>query len=447
MYQNRSRRIGRRHKLSLMVFVFALHATLGFAQGSFEGPPIEYTKTPVNDPTHQLIDRIQQGKQSLEYDGRHGWLPSLLKALEISKESQVLVFSKTSMQQRLISPKQPRALYFNDHTSVGWVQQDGLIEISSVDPQQGVIFYTLNNRQQTRPRFQRHHGTCLFCHMGTETRWVPGLFVRSVFPDRNGRPFRKAGKYTTTQNSPLAERWGGWYVTGEPSKQKHMGNAVLKSTADAKANLVSPGNLLELNTLIDVSPYLTSSSDIVALMVFEHQCQMQNLIIRANYEARKAIWYDEQQNREQNRPAGYRSEEAKQRISRAVDELLRYLLFAEEFRLTGPIKSSGKFTQAFTVQRTMDTHGRSLRDFDLKKRLFKYPCSYLIYTDSFDALPESIKDVLYPRLLAVLTQQDQSKEFAHLSKSDRKAILEILLSTKKTLPAEWYAQKKSLSHE
>jgi len=428
--------------LILVMSLFAERVSTVCAQGSFEGPPIEYTKTPVQDPTHKLIQQIERGERNLAYDERHGWLPDLLKALELATESQVLVFSKTSMQQRLINPAQPRAIYYNDHTLIGWVQNNGLLEISSVDPQQGVIFYTLENRLADKPRFKRQHGTCLFCHMGTETRWVPGLFVRSVIPDRNGRAVRQAGKLTTTQNSPFKERWGGWYVTGNSGRQMHLGNATLSGADQNKASLKSPGNIETLNEFIDVTNYLTPESDILALMVLEHQCQMQNLIIRANYEARKAIWYDDQQIADQDRQQNTPSEDAVKRIDKAVDELLRYLLFADEFKLTQPIKSRGKFMPYFASQGPLDRSGRSLREFDLQSRLFKYPCSYLIYSDSFDALPKAVKDVLYPRLWAVLTNQDQSEAFAHLSKTDRQAILEILLDTKKNLPASWYQSLK-----
>jgi len=411
------------------------------AQVSFEQEPIEYSTAAVNDPVSQLQKKLNQQQHKLSYDNRQGWLPAVLKALEISPDSQALVFSKTSFQLRRIDPTRPRAIYFNDHTSIGWVQNGDVLEMASTDPQQGVIFYTLKNRPGKHPQFIRDNGNCLICHASSRTKGVPGLVVRSVFPDRDGRPIIGAGTFTTDHTSPFSERWGGWYVTGAHGQQKHMGNVYIEEDVEPdQVKLAALGNVNDLQDIVDVSPYLKPTSDIVALMVLEHQTQMQNVIIRANFEARKAIWYDGVMNRALDRPMEYRSDSTIRRITRAVDDLLEHLLFVNEAKITDGVKGSSAYAQQFEARGPFDRSKRSLRAFDLQRRLFKYPCSYLIYSDSFDGLPQAVQDEFYPRLWAVLNNEDQSEKFAHLTAADRQAILEILIATKNNLPASWYRQ-------
>jgi hypothetical protein len=78
-----------------------------------------------------------------------------------------------------------------------------------------------------------------------------------------------------------------------------------------------------------------------------------------------------------------------------------------------------------------------LREFDLQTRLFKYPCSFLIYSEAFDELPTVMKEHLLERLWAILNGTDKSEDFAHLREEDRTAVREILLATKPNLPAYW----------
>jgi hypothetical protein len=116
---------------------------------------------------------------------------------------------------------------------------------------------------------------------------------------------------------------------------------------------------------------------------------------------------------------------------------VRYLLFTNETVLEGPIAGSSRYTQEFSARGPRDSQGRSLRDFDLHKRIFKYPCSYLIYSAAFDDLPSLAKEYVYHRLFEILTGREQGSEFARLTGEDRRAILEILLATKPGLPEEW----------
>ena len=366
----------------------------------------------ASDPIADLELKIGRGEIKLEFDAQHGYLASLLKNLEVPVSSQTLVFSKTSLQAELISPKTPRALYFSDDVYVAWVQGASLIEIISVDPKKGSTFYVLRQEQAERPRFERSTGhECSVCHYVHEAapKFVPRLLVSSVVPDAAGN-VEGAFPLPTNDQSPMKERWGGWYVTGTHGDQKHLGNTALKTPASAfneipASALANSFNVTDLRGRFDTTRYLSPHSDIVALMVLSHQAEVQNLIALAS--AKTAATPKE-----------------------IGEPLVKALLFAGAAPLTGPIKGTSNFAAEFAGQGPRDGRGRSLRDFDLNTRLFRYPLSYLIYSKPFDEMPEDVKAYVYRRLREVLAGTDKSPDFAHLSAQDRTAILEILRETK-----------------
>lgn len=409
------------------------------AELPYEGAPINYLTAKVDDPIARLGARLKSGEAKLIYDEKQGgYLASLLKALAVPESSQVLVFSKTSFQRHRISPRTPRALYFGDDIYVGWVQGGDVVEISSVDPRQGAVFYLLDQDPAGPPRFQRLTHDCLQCHSSGKTQEVPGHLVRSVYPDRSGQPMYNAGTFTTSHESPMNERWGGWYVTGTHGKQTHMGNVfVTDPEQPEQLDTAAGANVIDLSKRFKTARYLEPTSDIVALMVMEHQTQMHNLITAASYHARLALHYQKGINQSLGRPENELSPSTLSRIKSPAEKLVRYMLFSGEPPLSEPVAGSSSFTRDFQTKGVRDPLSRSLRDLDLTHRMFRYPCSYLIYSEAFDSLPPSVLDVVYQRLLDVLTGKDQSPEFAHLSASDRAAILEILRATKKNLPAAW----------
>ena len=392
---------------------------------------IKYTKSPVDDPVARLQKRIDSGAVKLKYEDEFGYLRSVLQELNVPVSSQVLVFSKTSFQAPRIAPRTPRALYFRDDVSVGFVRTGDVLEFAATDPKQGVQFYTLDQGRSSHPEFQRRE-VCLQCHQASATMGVPGLMVRSVTPDRNGMPMMAEGGYITDHRSPLKERWGGWYVEGNTGSQKHMGNA----TAGADGVLASEEETQNISTLrhfIDTGAYVSPHSDIVALMTLEHQTQMENLMIRVGWEARIALFENEGINRSLNEPPGAIREATQHRVNTAVEDLVEYMLFSGETKLTDPVTGVSGFTEEFQKAGIRDPKGRSLRDFDLKTRMFRYPCSYLIYSEAFDNMPQIVKDRVYQRLEEVLCGKDTSPKFAHLSAADRQAIREILIATKPDL--------------
>jgi hypothetical protein len=413
-------------------------AALGAASVvSLEHDAIEYAKRPVDDPVVRLQRRLNSGEERLEFAGERGYLESVLRALGVPAESQVLVFSKTSFQAPRIAPRLPRALYFNDSVSVGWVRGGDVLELAAVDPRQGVIFYTLDQDPSGKPRFERRD-TCLQCHQSGATEGVPGLVVRSVFPEPSGMPQFHAGTFVTDHRSPLIERWGGWYVSGTHGTQSHMGNAVVRDR-EKPGVLETEGtqNVTTLQGRFDTGAYLTPHSDIVALMVLEHQTRMTNLITRLSFETRMALHDNAAINKALGRPADELSESTVRRIHSPAEELVEYMLFANEARWTEPLKGVSGFAEKFASSGIRTGQGRSLRDLDLRTRLMRYPCSFLIYSEAFDNLPPMAKERVYRRTWEVLTGRDASSKFAALSKADRAAVREILTATKKDLPDYW----------
>jgi hypothetical protein len=372
-----------------------------------DDPAIQYGQRPVDDPVARLERRLESGQAKLEVAANGlGYLPSVLKLLGVNPDSQALVFSKTSTQVENIGPRTPRAIYFNDDVLVGFVRNSDVLELASLDPKQGVQLYVLVKASE--PAFAPSQG-CLRCHQGAPTLGIPGLLVSSVHPISQSRQ-EHGNAFMTDHRTPLSGRWGGWYVTGTSGSQTHLGN---------NTNLVDPvrsggpstqptQNLTSLAELLDTSRYLTATSDIVALMTLEHQIRMTNLIVRIGWDARMGM--------------------ASDKLNAEIDEMVKYMLFADEEPLKAPVKGVSTFTETFPQRGPHDPQGRSLRDFDLKTRLFRYPLSYMIYSAAFDGLPDQVRDRVYRRLF---------ERFSSDSSETGKAILEIVRTTKTNLPDYW----------
>jgi len=347
----------------------------------------------------------------------------VLRQLAINPDSQLLVFSKTSVQAPRISPSVPRAIYFNDDTAIGYVPGSSTLEVASVDAVRGPIFYTVS-RERT-PAILRGQ-SCLRCHHGPNTAGVAGVYVGSVLPGPTGRPLVGESAIISDHRTPFADRWGGWYVTATRGEPKTRANAVAASPADP-ATLVRdrPLNLASIRDIGDPRTYPSRSSDIVALMTFEHQTQATNLITRLNWEARLLA-------------AG------QQGVTRAaldgdIDDLVAYLLFEGETPLPAPIEGTSTFSRTFPDRGPRDRDGRSLRDFDLRTRLFRYRLSYTIYSRAFDALPDDVRTAIYASIGRILSHPADHPRFAYLSPPERTAIIQILRATKHDLPPAWPA--------
>lgn len=395
-----------------------------------EREPISYSTAPADNIVARLQQQIAAGQVTLQHEEEFGYLRSLLRELRVSESSQMLVFSKTSLQRQRIGPRMPRAIYFSDDVYVGFCQKGEVLELSAVDPQLGTVFYTLGQHPAEKPRFVRQNDACLICHGSSFNQGFPGHLVRSVHADEQGNPILSEGSYRTDQRSPLAERWGGWYVTGTCGAQKHLGNRILDKSTLSVRDPADCFNCTDLSRRFVTSHYLNSHSDIVALLVLEHQAEMHNLITRANMQTRLALYEEAGINQALGRPLTERLDSTRSRIKSAGEPLMKYLFFSKETQLTEPIGGSSAFAREFAERGPRDARGRSLRDFDLQRRLFKYPCSYLIDSPAFAALPALMRDYLGQRIEEILSGKDKSADFAHLSPEDRQAIREILCETK-----------------
>ena len=393
--------------------------TLAQYQSAAEHSAIAYSKSAPTDPVAKLQQAIEAGTATLAYDEDHGYLPAILSALKVPVSSQGLVLSKTSLQVDRIAPWSPRAIYFSDDVYVGWVQGGPIMEVASVDPKLGAVFYTVAQEPGDKPTITRQTRTCLQCHdSASSTGGVPGFIMRSVIADRHGYPV-SSDLGGTTDQTPVGDRWGGWYVTGT-IPAAHLGNVFAPKLAGemgnvqaylAKTKIASDEKISDLSAKFDTAPYLSPHSDAVALLVLAHQTYVHNLITAAGYQARS-------------------TPDDTMRIEGAAERLVRAMLLAKEASLPGTVSGTSSFAADFAKAGPHDRSGRSLRDLDLQTRVFKYPFSYLVYSDSFDALPPVVKTYVYRRVREVLSGKDQRPEFAHLTPDIRQAISEILTDTK-----------------
>ena len=392
----------------------------------------DYISRTQDDAVARLQKRIDKGQVKLDYEpNQGGYLPGVLKALQVNVDSQMLVFSRTSFQSYRISTKAPRALYFNDSIAVGFVQGGDLLEFAAFDSQQGVNFYTLDARKSAAPTFVRRNEECVGCHLIPGTLNVPGLIVSSVITTPEGSLRFPGGGLIIDSRSPIEDRWGGYYVTGTTGTVQHRGNAVAPDPdRPSMLDLRGTQNLTSLGTKFNTDNYLAPTSDIVALMTLEHQTRMTNLITRIGWEVRIA-----QKNGE--------LQESQTRLDFVTDELVSYMLFAREAKIREPITGVSTFARTFQKRGPRDKRGRSLRDFDLRTRLFRFPLSYMIYSQPFDSLPDIAKQKIYRRLFDVLSGKEQDPRFGALGAEDRQAILEILRETKPGMPSYWKAYSQS----
>jgi hypothetical protein len=399
----------------------------GAFKGSSDDPAIRYsTTTALNNVVVEVNRKLEDGSVQLTFDGRSGFLQSALEALRIPVDSQLLVFSRTSLQRKLIGEQNPRALFFNDRVALGWVRGGDVLEVAAHDESAGVVFYTLEQRVDAAagpPQFKRAF-ECLGCHVTGSTLGVPGLLM---FSTTRPEPPQSSGLPRHIDHSDsFPRRFGGWFVTGSTGSVPHMGNDM--AALDGRSNR----ELGSVENLFDADGFRALSSDVVAHLVLTHQAGMTNLLTRAGWEARVAdSWLHPPFT-----PTPGQEARTAMVMSGIAGELVDYLLFIDEAKLTDRVRGGSGFAERFSASGPRDRKGRSLSELDLNRRLMKYPCSYLIYSPAFDALPPLVKDPIYRRLWEVLSGQEQAPEYrSALSLADRQSIVEILRDTKKDLPS------------
>lgn len=415
---------------ALFVFAAALYGasfSVAFAQrtGAFaeslNHPAILYSTTAANTVVDELNRKLADGSATLTFDPQSGYLKSVLDLLRVPVESQVLVYTQTSQQAEKIFPENPRAIYFNDNVSVGYVRGGGILEIVAQDARLGSVFYVIH--QDAGARNIGRESQCLRCHLSWDTLGVPGMSVLSTFPRKSKDDY--ANGFFVDHYRPIEGRWGGWYVTGKRVPARHMGNfPLIMPKPPHEGKLSPPPARTSLEGQFDLTSYPTPYSDIVALMVLEHQAHAANLITRANWEARL------------NQPSPFDSASESRRLAQgkrvteAIDTLVDYLLFVDEAPIpAGGIEGSSGFAERFQSMGPRDSKGRSLRDFELNTRLMKYPLSYMIYSPAFEALPADVKQMALARVRKILAGEITGPKYTFLTPATRQAIAEILNET------------------
>src|SRR5215831_11742193 len=319
--------------VSLLIIVALAAVSAQFADSfvaSRDIPAIAYSTGAVTDRVAALNQRILDGKVHLTFDPRSGYLRSVLDALDVPVESQVATFAKNSFQADLIRPDNPRTIYFSDSVAVGWVRGAELLEVAAQDPRQGAIFYTLEQKETDRPQLTRND-QCLACHLSWDTLGVPGFFLMSTLTVPDDKNTYASG-FSSDHRKSFDTRWGGWYVTGNIGSLVHMGNVPVSRT-DQPARAGAHG-LKSLDDRFNTQGLPSRSSDVVALMVLDHQAHMMNLITRTGWEARLATAGDARQ---------------LARVDEAAVDLVDYMLFVYEAPLTSPVRGTSGFAEKFAA--------------------------------------------------------------------------------------------------
>ena len=365
---------------------------------------------------------MESGRIPLDQSGEKAFVVSLLKALQIPASSQMLVFSTTSLQLSLISPSNPRALYFGEDMYLGYVP-GGRIEIVSIDPELGGIYYIFDIPTSTRPWRIERSDRCMNCHAGEDTGHVPGLALKSVVPGPTGGSLTAFRLGQTGHGIPFDQRFGGWYVTGKHGLTNHWGNLTGRLSPQGLVRIpIAPGQLF------DFARYPSSTSDLLAQLLHEHQAGFVNRVVEASYRARAYL----------HAGHGALSAEHAQELDQQARSLARYLLFADEVALpVGGVEGDPVFKNDFLRNRRRAANGSSLKDFDLRTRLFQQRCSYMIYSQLFQGLPAAMKDRVFRKLAKALNADQPSADYAYLPASEKRAIRVILQETLADLPRGW----------
>src|SRR5690606_35134981 len=401
-----------------------------------EYPSVAYSEAATENRIWRMQQKLNSGELKLDWEPKHGYLLSLLKALDIHVDSQVLVFSRTSLQIEHISPQTPRAVYFNDDTYVGYVQNSPLIELTAKDADKGAVFYGFENRREYPPEFTREGGRCLTCHdtysMGGGG--VPRVMVLSSPVDHASESRNLTAGQDVDDSTPFGVRWGGWYVTGDTGKRTHLGNLALHEGRGGEKlrELADRAHNTEvLNEYVDTSHSPTAKSDVVALTVLEHQTLLHNQGTRVDYKIRTVLERDAEA-----APSGAVrswadiSPNDHKRLHQMMEPLVRAMFLSDAAPFEDRMAGSSGFAERFSKLGPKDSKGRSLRELDLNTRLFKYPLSFTIYSEQFDSLPDFARDYVEGRIVEVLKGEDSTGLSEKLAPELRKAITEILVDTK-----------------
>jgi hypothetical protein len=387
-----------------------------------------FTKTPTNK-VERLHAAIREGKNPLTYDPKFGYLPSLLRTLGINISTQSMVFSKTSLQIAHISPSNPRALYFSDDIYIGYIPGSDIVEISVADPVLGAVFYTFKNRGSGAPALNRQTYECLQCHDGALTSGVPGHTVRSVHPYPDGQVDFSSGTHIISDATPHSERFGGWWVTGKHLALNHEGNSFVRGSGGMDNPLRANRTPEKLPAgMIDLKDYMAGTSDVVAQLILQHQTVVHNRITAVTYSTTLALADDASIGESLGNKPGELLGSTLSRIRNSSDSLLEAMFFVDEAPFPAPIDGAKRTMVDFVKQGPRDANQQTLRQLDLRTRLFRYRLSFLVHSAGFKQLPIQARSYCWIRIKAALTNPND-RLTTKLDPSERKTIHEILQAT------------------
>ncbi len=388
----------------------------------FDKSPHDYWSRPLTDRFTKLKTEIEAGRLKLDASGgEKAYLLQLLQALGIPATSQMLIFSTTSLQLRFITPANPRALFFNEDVYVGYIP-GARIEVVSVDPSLGGIYYIFDIPRGTEPPHIERSSRCMNCHAAEDTDGVPGLVIKSVLPGVRGGSLDSFRKSAAGHGVPLAERFGGWYVTGAEKFPSFLGNAIGQFVdQDLRKIPMIPGEHF------DYGRYPVGTSDVLPQLVHEHQIGFVNRAATATYRTRALL----------DKGQGRLDAAAVQALDAEARNFTRYLLFADEVPLpSGGIVGDTAYKADFLKARRA-VQGASLKDFDLRTRLFRFRCSYMIESAAFRGLPPEFKQRVYRRMWQALDVTRPDPEYAYLPPPEKQAIRLLVRASVADLPAGW----------
>lgn len=388
----------------------------------FKAEPHLYLAHQPEDRFTKLLPALTSGEVKLDTSGDKAFLTSLLKALDIPVSSQLLVFSASSLQSEIINPRNPRALYFNEDTYVGFVP-GGKVEVISMDPTHAAIFYIFDRLTPGGPLpFIGRSEKCFNCHAGNATHRVPGLIAESVLPMLSGASLETYRRDEQGHQIPLEKRFGGWHLTGGHHLGETHANLMgaTRSSGNFEKVAVEPGKMWDLER------HLLPTSDILPNLVHEHQIGFENRVFHAAYTLRQVT-------AQSRLPSATKPE-----LEKHAEVLARYILFVDEAKLPRQgIEGDTAFIRDFQRNKKAATSGASLKDFDLKNRIFKYRASYMLYTESWQMLPKELKERVYYKMAEGLRDQNPNPAYAHLPADEKRAIRSILKETLPGLPGWW----------
>ncbi len=379
----------------------------------FNEAPHNYWSRETHDAFSKLIPLLDRGEVKLDISSDKAQLTSLLKALDVPVSSQLLVYSATSFQGGLIRPANPRALYFNDEVYVGYVP-GGRFEVAAIDPDLGPVFRIFRPSNSGRPEITRTE-RCMNCHAGRTSKQVPGLVVESVICTDTGASLDGFRREMVGHTVPIPLRFGGWHVTGAHEHGDHLGNLMGEAAPGGYTKFADPPG-----SLFDWNRYPVRTSDLFPHLIHEHQLGFHNLITLAVYRTRDALAAGQGSIRPDDRPV----------LDDIAHQIVRYLLFAGEAALpAGGVTPDPAYVRDFEARRIATSGGASLRDLDLRTRLFRYRCSYMIYSTGFATMPKEVKAGVLSGLCLALQDANAPAEFNYLPVDEKRTILKILQET------------------